>query len=189
MALKREVFDRIRVLDFWAGSVSDDYGVTRAARTAGMRVEFVPTCLVPSYGDCDWSGLVEFTTRQILITRVCAPGAWRTAFISQTIFNIAFWGLLAAAPFHTAAAALWTGIAALAGAKAALRVRAVETAVDEGVLSNRQASYILFVPFVALLYEYNMIRSALTREMIWRQKHYTLLSPNRTVVHGGAAES
>ena len=39
-----------------------------------------------------------------------------------------------------------------------------------------------FSPLVALLYQYNMIRSALTRRMVWRQIHYTLISPNRTIV-------
>jgi hypothetical protein len=189
MALKRAVFDRIRVRDWWAGAVSDDYGVTRAAREAGMRIEFVPTCLVPSHGDCGWRDLFEFTTRQILITRVCAPGPWKAGFVSQMVFNTAFWGLPFAAAAHPAAAALWAGVAALAAAKAAIRIRAVDTAVARGVLSNRRWSYILLVPFVALLYAYNMIRSALTREMVWRQIHYTLLSPNRTVVRGGAAGS
>jgi cellulose synthase/poly-beta-1,6-N-acetylglucosamine synthase-like glycosyltransferase len=189
MALKREVFERIRVRDFWSGTVSDDYGVSRAAWAAGMRIEFVPTCLVPSHGDCDWRSLLEFTTRQVLITRVCAPGPWRTGFVTQTIFNLAFWGLFAAMWTRPAAAALWAGIAGLAAAKSAIRLGAVATTLPEGALSKHRWSYILFAPFVALLYEYNMIRSALTRHMVWRQIHYTLLSPNRTVVRGGAGES
>lgn len=189
MALRREVFDRIRVLDHWSGTVSDDYGVTRAARAAGLRIEFVPECLVPSFGDCGWRSLLEFTTRQILITRVCAPGPWRAGFVTQTVFNVAFWGLLAAAWTHPPAAALWIGVAGLSVAKSGIRLRAVETVLPEDALSKHRWSYILFSPFVALLYEYNMIRSALTRQMVWRQIHYTLLSPNRTVVRDGAGES
>jgi glycosyltransferase involved in cell wall biosynthesis len=189
MALRRDVFERIRVREFWSGTVSDDYGVTRAARAAGMRIEFVPSCLVPSHGDCGWGSLLEFTTRQILITRVCAPGPWRAGFVTQTIFNLAFWGLFAAMWTHSAAAALWIAVTSLAMMKSAMRLGAVETALPEGALSKHRWSYILFAPFVALLYEYNMIRSALTRQMVWRQIHYTLLSPNRTVVRGSAGES
>jgi hypothetical protein len=189
MALRRVVFERIRVRDFWSGTVSDDYGVTRAARASGMRIEFVPTCLVPSHGDCAWGSLLEFTTRQVLITRVCAPGPWLTGFITQTVFNVAFWGLFATMWTRPTAAALWLGIAAFSAAKSALRLRAVETALPAGALPKHRWFYVLFAPFVALLYQYNMIRSALTRRMVWREIHYTLLSPNRTVVRANAGES
>jgi hypothetical protein len=182
MALRRNVFEKIRVREFWAGTVSDDYGVTRAARAAGMRIEFVPTCLVPSHGDCEWAALAEFTTRQILITRVCAPGPWLTGFVAQTIFNIAFWGLFVSMWTRPAAAALWVGVAGLSAAKSVMRLRAVKTALPEGALSKRTWAYVLLSPFVSLLYEYNMIRSALTRRMVWREIHYTLVSPNHTVV-------
>jgi hypothetical protein len=189
MALRRDVFERIRVRDFWSGTVSDDYGVTRATRASGMRIEFVPTCLVPSHGDCEWGALLEFTTRQILITRICAPGAWLAGFITQTVFNLAFWGLFAAMWTRPAAAILWAGIAGLSAAKSAMRLRAVATALPEGALSKHRWFYILFSPVVALLYEYNMIRSALTRRLVWRQIEYTLLSPNSTVVSRAAGKS
>jgi cellulose synthase/poly-beta-1,6-N-acetylglucosamine synthase-like glycosyltransferase len=91
MALRRETFDRLRIRAAWRGSVSDDYAVTRAAREARVPIVFVPVCLVPSYGRCTWSELLEFTTRQIIITRVYDPTLWRIALLGQTIFNVAFW--------------------------------------------------------------------------------------------------
>src|SRR5262245_45187527 len=50
-AIRRETFERISVLEAWRGAVSDDYAITRAAQRAGLRVKFVPDCLIPSFGD------------------------------------------------------------------------------------------------------------------------------------------
>jgi hypothetical protein len=39
-------------------------------------------------------------------------------------------------------------------------------------------------PLTALLYLYNMIRSALGTDIVWRQVHYRLVSPSETRVLG-----
>src|SRR5262249_2452170 len=67
-AIHCETFRRLNILDAWRGSVSDDYAVTRAAQRNGTRIVFVPECLVLSYGECSFRELLEFTTRQIIIT-------------------------------------------------------------------------------------------------------------------------
>ena len=97
MALRREVFDRIGVREAWEGALSDDYAVTRAAQRSGKRIAFVPECLIPSYGDCTWHELLEFTTRQILIARVYDASTWRMALVTQSIFNIGVLGRTSAA--------------------------------------------------------------------------------------------
>lgn len=186
MALRKDVFERIGVLTVWEGAVSDDYAVTHAAARAGKRIVFVPQCLVPSYGDCSWRDLLEFTTRQILITRVYDPSMWRAALVTQTIFNIAFWGgLLLPWPYILITPALYL----LSGIKSYIRYEAVATVLPRGALSKHRASYILLGPFTALLFEYNLIRSALTRSITWRQIRYRLISPNRTEVYRGGAAS
>lgn len=186
MALRREVFDRIGVRDVWEGAISDDYAVTRAALRSGKKISFVPECLIPSYGDCTWRELLEFTTRQILVTRVYDAATWRMALVTQSIFNVAFWGgLLLPWPYWLVTPVLY----ALAGIKSFIRYEAVATVLPEGALSKHRASYILLAPLTALLFEYNLIRSALTRSTTWRQIRYRLISPNRTEVYRGAAEN
>ena len=186
MALRRETFDRIGVLDAWRGAVSDDYAVTRAARRAGGKIVFVPTCLIPSHGVCTFAELLEFTTRQIIITRVYNPRLWRIAFLSQTMFNITFLWLTAAVVSHRPllleAALLWTAIYTLASVKSAVRLSAVRSVIHDPSLFRYGWFYILSSPIVALLYQYNMVRSALTTDIEWRQIHYTLISPNETRV-------
>ena len=188
-ALRREVFDQIQVRNFWVGSISDDYGITRAARTAGRRIVFVPACLIPSYGDCGWKELLEFTTRQILITRIYDPRIWRTALIAQFFYCFVFWNLFIVMWNDFPAAVMWVVLFGLSAGKAAIRLRAVRIVLPDGALSKYRWSYILLAPFIAVLFAYNLLRSALTRQLVWRQIHYNLLSPNRVVVRRGAGES
>jgi len=182
MALRRDVFERIGVRSAWDGTVSDDYAVTRAVRAAGLKIVFVPTCLVPSYGRCTWRELLEFTTRQIVITRIYEPGMWRMALWSHTIFNAAFWSSAILAPSRLDAAAAWVVIYGLSTVKAWIRLRAVACVVPATALSKHRWFYILGAPLAALLFEYNLIRSAFTRDIVWRGIRYKLLSPRRTVV-------
>jgi ceramide glucosyltransferase len=182
-AIHRETFRRLKILDAWRGSVSDDYAITRAAQRNGTRIVFVPECLVPSYGECSFRELLEFTTRQIIITRVYHPMLWRIGFTGHVIFNAAFWMVLLAQPL------LWLVIYALSVAKSWVRYSAVQTVLPAPALSRHAWFYILSSPLVAVLFLYNMIASALSKEIVWRQIHYKLVSPNETRVFGGSAAS
>lgn len=181
MALRREVFETLDIRTAWDGAVSDDYAVTRSVRKAGKHIVFVPGCLIPSYGDCSWRELLEFTTRQIIITRVYEPALWRMAFTTQTVFNVVFWtGLLVWWPVSVA-------LFLLSGIKSYVRYQAVRKVLPPRALSKHRWSYILLSPATAALYQYNLVRSAFTRNIQWRRIRYSLISPDRTVVQRGAA--
>jgi len=177
MAMTRSTFEQLHILDAWRGSVSDDYAVTRAAEAAGARIIFVPECLIPSYGESGWRELFEFTTRQIIITRVYHPRLWRIGFVAQVIFAAAFIAL----PFTQPA--LWLTIYGLSSARAWVRLRAVGSVFPVMSLPRFGWFYILFSPLIPLLYLYNMVRSALSTDIVWREKHYKLVSPNQTGVY------
>ena len=179
-AIHRETFERLKILDAWRGSISDDYTITRTAQNAGAKIVFVPECLVPSYGECSFLELLEFSTRQIIITRVYHPGLWRIGFVGHFIFNAAFWSLLFVHPV------LWLFVYLFSIAKSWVRYAAVRTVLPPTALSGYAWFYILSSPLVALLYLYNMIASALSREIVWREIHYKLISPNETHVFGGS---
>jgi cellulose synthase/poly-beta-1,6-N-acetylglucosamine synthase-like glycosyltransferase len=181
--LYRETFERLKILDAWRGSVSDDYSITRRAQQTRTKIVFVPECLIPSYGECTFGELLEFTTRQIIITRVYHPGLWRVGFIGHLIFNAAFWILPFSHPY------LWGVIVCLSIAKSWTRYNAAQTVLPRSSLSKFGWFYILSSPLVALLYLYNMAASTLGTEIVWRQIHYKLVSPNETRVFGGSAAS
>jgi ceramide glucosyltransferase len=182
-AIRRDTFHRLNILESWRGSVSDDYAITRAAQVAGTKIIFVPECLVPTYGESSFRELLEFTTRQIIITRIYHPALWRIGFVGHVIFNAAFWTLPFAHP------ALWLIIYLLSAVKSWIRYAAARKVISAPALFRYAWFYILASPLVALLYLYNMIASALSTEIIWREIHYKLISPNETRVFGGSAAS
>jgi cellulose synthase/poly-beta-1,6-N-acetylglucosamine synthase-like glycosyltransferase len=182
-AIYRETFERLNILQAWQGSVSDDYAITNTAQSTGTKIIFVPECLIPTHGECTWRELFEFTTRQIVITRVYHRRLWRMAFIGHGIFNAAFFLLPWQHPV------LWLAVYALSSIKSWVRYAAVETVLSPSDLSKHRWFYILCSPPVALLFLYNMIRSALATDIVWRQIHYRLISPNETRVFGDSAAS
>lgn len=87
-AIKRSVFDQSAVLDEWQHSVSDDYSMTNALQRRSLPIVFLAECLTASYVETDFAGLMEFTHRQILITRVYSPKMWLTAGLTHLLFCV-----------------------------------------------------------------------------------------------------
>ena len=91
MAIRRSTFVHAKVLSYWSHSISDDYSVTQAMRDSKLRIHYEPRCLIGSAGKCSWRELFEWSTRQIIITRIYSRKLWRIAFLSQGSFLIVWW--------------------------------------------------------------------------------------------------
>jgi cellulose synthase/poly-beta-1,6-N-acetylglucosamine synthase-like glycosyltransferase len=197
-AIKRELFERIGVAGLWQNAVSDDYALTRAVQQAGLRVAYVPSCLVPTRHDATFSELLEFTTRQVIITRVYRPNVWRIGLASHLLFSLVFFGGLAVAANAAANAAAPSGgvigdmvsflpiaiIYVLGSAKGSLRLTTAAAALPErrDEVWSQWWMFVLLWPLVSLLFVYNFLRSATTRRITWRGTSYELRSPTETIV-------
>jgi len=191
MALRRETAERIRLRAYWRGSVSDDYRLTEAVRRAGGSVVFVPQCLLPSWGECSLRDVVEFTTRQIIITRRYAPHLWLMLMLSTGLFLAAFFwsGERAIAQWVSKGEAVEPTLAFLAVyvpgvLKAMVRTHAVErilVAYRERLRPYRAAYWFLY-PLASVLFFYNCVIAAFSRRISWRGIRYELRAPDRTVV-------
>ncbi len=191
MAIRRENFDRLGVMSRWKGAVSDDYALSSAIHEVGQRIKFVPECLIPSYADATIKDLLEFTTRQIRITRVYSPGVWRLAGFTNFLYNFAFWGGLLwviAQSFKGAVnqslALLLIGVFALGAIGGWVRASVAANLLksDRERVQKHWWAYALLGPVVSLVYLYNVIASARTTRIIWRGIGYDLISPNETVI-------
>lgn len=188
-AIRRSVFDEIRVFDEWHHSVSDDYSMTRALQHARRRVAFVPECLTPTYVDVDFSGLLEFTNRQILITKVYSKRMWAAGAVTHLLYCVTLpLGLVVTLGnvFATLPAFQFAVLAfapmLLAAIRGALRVAAVtELLPSLKVQVTSQAwIYILLGIFVPYLFLVNFLASLFTRKVRWRGITYELISPQQT---------
>jgi cellulose synthase/poly-beta-1,6-N-acetylglucosamine synthase-like glycosyltransferase len=97
MAIRAEDFRRLGMREIWSQALSDDLSLSWAVRRAGLRIVFVPACLVASFESFTWRRLCEFGRRQFLITRVYAPLRWWMGFLSSLGSVLGLWGGAAAA--------------------------------------------------------------------------------------------
>jgi cellulose synthase/poly-beta-1,6-N-acetylglucosamine synthase-like glycosyltransferase len=91
MAIRAEDFERLQVRDqYWASTVSDDYGLGRAVHDVGGRIRFEPRCLVASREGSSFADFMRWTNRQIIITRVYAPRLWAQGLMAHALYSLAF---------------------------------------------------------------------------------------------------
>jgi cellulose synthase/poly-beta-1,6-N-acetylglucosamine synthase-like glycosyltransferase len=188
-AIRRTVFDDIRVLDEWHHSVSDDYSMTRALQHAGRSIVFVPECLTAAYVDADFPGLLEFTNRQILITKVYSKKNWAWGAVTHFLYCVTLplgLGLTLANFFATLPAfhlALLTFVPMLLAAiRGGLRVAAASDVLQSAreQIVGQAWMYIILAVFVPYLFLLNFLTSVFTRQIRWRGVTYELVSPQQT---------
>lgn len=190
-AIRKATFECINVRDLWQRALSDDYALTRAAQQAGLSIKFEPRCVLPSQEDAGFRQLLEFTTRQVTITRVYRPNVWWAGLISHLLFTLTFFGGLALVLISAIRGAdtrlLQTMLAAiylLGSVKGALRLSAARTMLrrERGEIMRIWWMYCLLWPLVSILFLYNFIKSATTRRIRWRGVVYEMVSPAETIV-------
>lgn len=121
MAIRKEIFERAEIERHWDRSADDDLSLTTAVKDLGLAVRFVPQCLVATDGDGTLSEIVEWTNRQLILTKVYYPKLWFKAI--QRALLLTMW--LVAMSFAIAAAVMGNPQAMLAVA-AGLSIFGVE---------------------------------------------------------------
>jgi len=190
-AIRRATFERLNIRERWRGTVSDDFTLTRVLHEAGQPIKFVPQCLTPSFEDCSPRELIEFTTRQLKITRTYAAHLWKAVLIGSLIFVMtlasgaaliigrAATGLPFATPLF-----LLLMIFALGAMKSHLRLRAVSLVISDRRLRSlgTALAHVTLWPLASVLYLYNALAAAFSRQIEWRGVTYELKSPTETVI-------
>ena len=191
MAIRRDTFEKLDMREKWRGVLSDDFTVKRALKNAGLSIYFVPQALTASIGDCSFRELLEFTTRQMKITRVYAPNLWIQSFIGSFLFNLVFvWGILVIIFSKINEIAFWLALIALiliiafSIGKARLRLKAVRLILKdyEKKLDRQTRTQNTLWILSPALFLYNSFCALLTRRIVWRGIEYKIESPNETEI-------
>jgi ceramide glucosyltransferase len=190
-AVRRLMFEQAGVMAAWEGSVSDDYSLTTALERTGKPVLFVPECLTLSFVETDFEGLMEFTNRQILITRVYSPKIWRAALFTHSLYCftlilgvvLTLGDMLAGRPALHLATLTFLPLL-LSAIRGGLRVVGVTEALPSWrkAISAQSWIYVLLNVIVPFLYLVNFASSLITREIRWRGIRYELLGQGQTRV-------
>jgi len=189
-AIRRKLFEEIGMMDIWQYSFSDDYSLTGAVEKTGRGIVFLPECLVVSYVNTDLSGLLEFTNRQVIITRVYRHQMWAMAFATHFLFCLtAVLGLyitlslaLSSRPSLQVMFLLALPFL-LAAIRGAVRVIGVTEALPplRSQIMAQSWIYIVLTMGVPFLYLMNFLSSFGSR-IRWRGIDYELISPEQTRV-------
>jgi ceramide glucosyltransferase len=188
-AIRRSTFEQSGVMDDWKNSASDDYSLTRALDRNNRSIVFIPECLTLSYVETDFPGLLEFTNRQILITRVYADKVWAPAAATHLLYCLTLLlGLLLIVSdffeqrpsFHIVMLTLLPVL--LSSIRSSLRLIGVTEALPAGrsQIMGQAWIYILLTIFLPFLYLVNFVNSLITRRIRWRGMAYELISPEQT---------
>jgi len=190
-AIRRAVFERLKVADRWRGTVSDDFTLTRVLKDAKLPIHFVPHCLTASFDECSFRELFEFTTRQLKITRVYAAHLWQAVLFGSLFFVLAFFGGIALVIVRAALGLsvvvplmLLAIIFVLGAGKAWIRVCAVRIALANYGPHPRSSllAHLLLWPFASVLFLHNALAAAFSRRINWRGISYELKSPTEAVI-------
>jgi cellulose synthase/poly-beta-1,6-N-acetylglucosamine synthase-like glycosyltransferase len=188
-AIRRSLFEQAGVLDAWRNSASDDYSLTRALEGTSYSVVFVPECLTLCYAETDFRGLLEFTNRQILITRVYAEKIWKRAAATHLLYCLTFllgFGLIFSntldqrPAFHLVTLTFLLPL--LSSIRGSIRLIGVTEAVPaaRAQIMDQAWIYILLTVFIPFLYVANFLNSLVTRKIRWRGMAYELIGPEQT---------
>lgn len=192
-SMRRDTFDQVDMRERWRGTLSDDFAVTKAVQDAGLTVVFVPQALAPSVEDCTFAELVEFTTRQMKIVRVCEPKLWLMTLFGSAVFNsvlIASFLIVVVSNANSLAVAVALSTILLVFvfsiSKAWLRLTAVKLALPgyKSELDRQFFTQNTLWLITGLLFFYNSAAALFSRRITWRGTRYELKSANETVIIG-----
>ncbi len=189
MAALTKTFTRAGVQERWKNSLSDDLSLTEAMRSLGLKIHFVPECLVPSYEDRSVRQTIEWTNRQTIVSRVYSPAMWRLIFAMHACLGIGVLSgvLCLAAAIASFPSLLWPSLVMLSpvlvesvnGLMILRVVRRLIPPVDIGL--RRTGLLIAMIPAAILLVLYNSLHSLGTNKLRWRGTEYTLNAPDSVV--------
>jgi ceramide glucosyltransferase len=188
-AIRRSIFEQSGVMNEWRSSVSDDYSLTRALERNSRSIVFMPECLTRSYVETDFRGLLEFTNRQILITRVYAHKVWGLAALTHLLYCMTLlFGLILILSdffqqrpyFHIAMLTFLPVV--LSSLRSSIRVIGVTECLpaERSLIMGQAWIYILLTVLLPFFYVINFVNSLVTRKIRWRGMAYELIGPEQT---------
>jgi ceramide glucosyltransferase len=194
MAVRVETFRQLGLDKIWPKILSDDLSLSTAVKRAGMKVTFVPACLVASYESVNWRELFGFGHRQFLITRVYATRTWWFGLLGSLYSVLGLWATAVIAVYAAATGdknlSLFTAVPVVFFVsqllQAILRQKMISKLLQKDWPQLKAACVADILAFWvwSLLMLFLIISSAFGRTICWRGIRYKLLSPTEIIILG-----
>lgn len=192
MAIKRETFIKAGVAESWDRAADDDLSLTTAVKAIGRTVHFVPQCLVASDGNSAVGEIIEWTNRQLILTKVYYPKLWGRAIVRAMVMALWLVAMVGAGLVYAMDRdpvmldALWAG-ASLVLVEFIFLVIA-RRLWQRVLIDNKEyirESFITScaaIPVAHMVLPWVTLYSLLTNRIQWRGITYELKSPTETLI-------
>jgi cellulose synthase/poly-beta-1,6-N-acetylglucosamine synthase-like glycosyltransferase len=180
MAIRKETFFEARVPEYWKNTVSDDYALSAALRSAGLSIAYAPGALTPSFERLGSAEFFAWIRRQMTITRIYNPQMWWPALIAHIFYcaAMAASATLAVRGYRPAGIAL--ALQLLPGMfKGSRRAELARRSMPQSAAwfrRNRWA-HVLLVPFATWVWLIALASSGFGNTIEWRGYRYELRRP------------
>jgi ceramide glucosyltransferase len=188
-AIRRKTFDDVNVLEAWKGAVSDDFALTNALQQANRPIIFCSECFAATIHPWTWTELLEFTNRQMSITRIYSNRRWLVGGLMNMAYVLSMLYAAYVILYCMVDGDPWSqlvlvalAVPLLAAMKGGLRVVAINEAIPEWKIKLPETSVacVLLAPVVPFLFAWNFVASSISKRIRWRGTRYELISPNST---------
>lgn len=187
MAIRVDRFREMGLDETWTKVLSDDLSLSSAVRKKGLKMAFVPACMIATYETTTWPGFFEFARRQFVITRIYTPVMWLFGLFSAGFSVLGLWGGAALAvwaartgyPHANLCFAVPTAFFGCQLIRAIFRQKLIAKLLvhEKGRLKIARFADIAFFWFFGLILLFVILLSAVGRTITWRGIRYTLKSP------------
>lgn len=177
MALRKEVFFKTGVLEYWKQAISDDYALSNAVHAAGLAIVYAPGALVPCVESISGRRLFTWMRRQMMITRAYNPGNWWPGLIAHIIYCGAMVASVLALVRGERVAVMALAAQVVPGmVKGGFRARHARRALpDYGWWFRRWAwVHVAAVPIATWMWLVALVSSAFGHTIEWRGYRYDL---------------
>ena len=177
MAIRRQTFLDVRVLDYWKNAVSDDFTLSAAVHAAKLRIAFAPGALAPCFDRIGARPMFSWMRRQTTLTRVHDRRLWLSGLAAHAVYCGGMAASLAASLMGSRLAACVLCAQLLPGMLKGLnRVSRAKAALPEQAAWFRRHAWahVLLVPFAAWIWLAALAASAFGNTVEWRGYRYKL---------------
>ncbi len=178
--LTKKMFNQMKIAERWETAISDDIEVSRACHKFGYKIQFVPTAIVGTFENCNWSQLKEFSNRQTWHSRQGSrKGSRAGLFIYSSLNFIFLTGLLFIISSFWKSYLLIPGLIIvllqlLAPLRAYIKQKSLESAVPhyKNYFKQTRPMSLLTELLVRPLGNYNLIKAKYMKGIEWRGRKY-----------------
>jgi len=173
-AIKKTLFEKLKIESKWKKGFSDDLILTEAVKKAGYKIKFVPQCIVESPAETDIKKFLKWGTQQFTWVRWYNPFIWFFGFCGMLLLQALIpLGFILIIIGFTIPGILMVSVIffeMICGLTEILVLRRLMCYPKEKF--GKITPYALLMPFVYMLFAYSLILSSIKQEIKWCGNYY-----------------